>query len=1136
MSGLVTKVITASAGTGKTYRLSLEYLVLLLRFFGKKEFNPDQILVITFTRKATSEIRERIFSHLETIAGKKRGWEELTANLKSLSASLFEEAESTQISEKELDILASAYYYLVTHKERLQVMTIDSFVHSVFRNLVRPIIGIDRFELDQQAVDKRLPFLFNEMMADKLRPKLEKLISRRLKPSLDEYQAFFRSLIANRWIFYLVSKRLKQPSEGSLLHYQADTAAAQRMEEEVYQQFVGSFRQLVVEFTEAMKDIKNLIGTGDLLANNYLSEKYYELFYPLPGILGDFADKFPEYLKDNDILYRFYLLMKKNSYLWDGRKVRHNSKDFPVAEWKELHNETVRHLGDYLIFRLFLPEQRDIMEIWQDVLHHYDKLIYRYKNLTYEDVSWFTFEALYSGEPPLFDAQDSATANEFYEFLSRRTRFILIDEFQDTSILQFNILSPMIEELISGHGALPFGGFIVVGDEKQSIFGWRGGQRDLLLNMDKIYSSIYPQKPEPLTRSWRSSPTLMNFINGVFSHPDLRIHLKNLAADWRYLDICGMKTEADDDTAVQLTIANYSRSEDVIGYNEVLHQFVREMVIPALPSSEENVSTAILARRNNDLENIRMLLAEAGISCDYQSSKSILEHRIIKPVHYLLKFSAWGNWSDFLAFLRSDLVLLDAPQLKKVIRAIKEFEKKVMADIYSEDDRELLLSQMLDLKDIPIAQQALELALSLRLLSIRQSCLTVISACAIQKKLKLERDFTNLTYYLDLCDAYDRGQYLGLPGMTGFIRWCEDNKDEEILQQKDLETGGTIQLLSFHKSKGLEFDRVFVWCKLAPPHDRERMEINTWVQYEDKRYHNISDLALSMHYKSILENSAYNYLAEEDEKRQILEELNGLYVAFTRAKTRLYIFGAYESKESWQKFLSDKAENQKLNLTHIALDCAGKVLSEKGALLADNHWELTSPQKNEPLSAPSSETRAAFSPEASLSPSLQSVFPDWQNPLSDIIKRDSGNNPYDMKKSWLEDRDNLLGELAHYYLSQLRYLEAEEIGQAAIKTKRRYGNLLNPRQLDILIKGLESFLPEIKHLFLPKYDVIYTEYSILYSGREYRIDRIMLDTVSKTYWLIDYKTGNVYEPDGKTRLPTGEAGRIHHHSAAVAVK
>jgi exodeoxyribonuclease V beta subunit len=81
-------------------------------------------------------------------------------------------------------------------------------------------------------------------------------------------------------------------------------------------------------------------------------------------------------------------------------------------------------------------------------------------------------------------------SNTFYEILTTRIRFLLIDEFQDTSILQFKLFLPIIKEITSGEGVKPYGGIIVVGDEKQSIYSWRGGERDFILRMPQLIPDL----------------------------------------------------------------------------------------------------------------------------------------------------------------------------------------------------------------------------------------------------------------------------------------------------------------------------------------------------------------------------------------------------------------------------------------------------------------------------------------------------------------------------------------------------------------------------------------------------------------------------------------------------------------------
>jgi len=197
-------IITASAGTGKTYRLALEYVRLLLDHFGLPGFQIDSILVLTFTRKATAEIKERIEDHLKLLCSshphhaKERG--ELIRELRPGQA----EAE---LSDREDAILRSVNLALASDRKLLQVMTLDSYIGSIFRNIVKPLRSIGDYELDLQAVSKRMPYLLNELMTPALRARVDALLRRKVSPSLDAYEQFFSSLIDNRWLLYLITRR-----------------------------------------------------------------------------------------------------------------------------------------------------------------------------------------------------------------------------------------------------------------------------------------------------------------------------------------------------------------------------------------------------------------------------------------------------------------------------------------------------------------------------------------------------------------------------------------------------------------------------------------------------------------------------------------------------------------------------------------------------------------------------------------------------------------------------------------------------------------------------------------------------------------------------------------------------------------
>jgi hypothetical protein len=113
----------------------------------------------------------------------------------------------------------------------------------------------------------------------------------------------------------------------------------------------------------------------------------------------------------------------------------------------------------------------------------------------------------------------------------------------------------------------------------------------------------------------------------------------------------------------------------------------------------------------------------------------------------------------------------------------------------------------------------------------------------------------------------------------------------------------------------------------------------------------------------------------------------------------------------------------------------------------------------------------------------------------------------------LVQRENLRGNIAHFYLAHIRYAEMPELERARLMTLRQFGNLMVKTDLHHIIDKLEKQLPALKEIFHPDYDIVFTEYTIFQSGREYRIDRLMLNTKAKTYRLIDFKTGGIYQPE-----------------------
>ena len=151
-----TKIIKASAGTGKTYSLSLEFLNILLT---NQEVSFEEIVVITFTNKATAEIRQRIFSHLENILAKNNKGIEIINNLQKLNPNLFQ-------TDEDFKRLAAINQQILTNKDKLNISTIDSLINQIFQGLIAPAQNFIDYTIEPNINEEYLPELFSEMFKE----------------------------------------------------------------------------------------------------------------------------------------------------------------------------------------------------------------------------------------------------------------------------------------------------------------------------------------------------------------------------------------------------------------------------------------------------------------------------------------------------------------------------------------------------------------------------------------------------------------------------------------------------------------------------------------------------------------------------------------------------------------------------------------------------------------------------------------------------------------------------------------------------------------------------------------------------------------------------------------------------------
>ncbi|TVP75957.1 MAG: hypothetical protein EA352_06830 [Gemmatimonadales bacterium] len=444
------ELVIASAGSGKTFRLSTHILTLL-----DGEADPESILASTFTRKAAGEILERVLLRLARVA----------------SGRPDEEMEGLSPA-RARELLVR----LVDRMHQLAIGTLDSFFQRVARSFGMELGLPPEWQLADPSVDQRLQSrAVSRLLAGMDRGELATLL-RLLEGGKDT--ARVHSLLLDRMGQLHSVYRDLVPGSGIEAWGFAEPHAGGRP--------TVAQREAVARAVDQARDLPlTRAGTPN-------------------GHWTRARDAAAQRLRDGD--FRGFVEGGLGSALLGDGEYRKKPIEGDLAaaveaglelarrELGTLHHQRARALG------LLLPR-------WDRILRELRAAEGLY---TFDDVT-----RLVAGQPVGADSEAPITLpadrlRELQYRLDGEIRHLLLDEFQDTSVQQWQALRPLVEEVAAGYAGER--ALVVVGDPKQSIYGWRGGEPRLLEALEDGIGL----PPVPLHESWRSTPAVLDFVNRVF--------------------------------------------------------------------------------------------------------------------------------------------------------------------------------------------------------------------------------------------------------------------------------------------------------------------------------------------------------------------------------------------------------------------------------------------------------------------------------------------------------------------------------------------------------------------------------------------------------------------------------------------
>jgi ATP-dependent exoDNAse (exonuclease V) beta subunit len=637
-----------------------------------------------------------------------------------------------------------------------------------------------------------------------------------------------------------------------------------------------------------------------------------------------------------------------------------------------------------------------------------------------------------------------------------------------------------------------------VGDEKQSIYGWRGGEKKLFASLEEIIGA----ETERLERCYRSDQNIIKLLNEFFDQSEV---------DWEYHPVeANSKNSGLTEVIYGGSSAFYNTdTKTFAGLGEEKQQQIEELNskikenLPAEIAADIKAKYAadygkvsVLARTSNELNTIAESLEKEKVPYILENRNSLLDAALPKAVYDFLYFAAYRDFYSLLKFLRSDLLKIDNQSLKLILKKQQFLKDYFSSNLKVESEPEL---KFLDSKADQLPENKID--------NLKKTF----------KKIKnlIDADYQEIINYL-----YQQTELLGLAAdnslslknlysffkilnsfssLKELLNYLAANRDSEELKQQKVENKDAVSLMTIHQAKGLSLPVEYYYWNPGRRSGSSSGGINFYLEF-DTNYEQLNDyLFIQDQYLAILDWLDYDF-KEKAEKKAEMEELNNLYVALSRAEKDLHLYVEAPRKikpdqdlmwdgssyDYYEIMLLNAVEGSKLTEL-LEMESAGIPLQAEVDSLSDK-LKLNSlnkylkQKKREPKSKENEEKYEYF-------------------------KKQSSSLEISAKK--------LRGLAIHYYLENIKYNSEQEKISARRLLKTKYGNLLGKEKIKAVIENAEDFIAANLEIFSEKYQV-FTEYLLKENDSKgekyYRIDRLLVEELNKVVKIIDYKSGSYRDP------------------------
>ena len=1044
-------VYKASAGSGKTFTLAVQYIRQLI----EDPYSYRRILAVTFTNKATTEMKERILSQLYGIA----------TSLKSSDGYLKEIMKTSDKSVDEIRKAANTALKNIIHDySRFRIETIDSFFQSVMRNLAREL---------ELGANMTIELNNGDVLSDAVDSMIEKLD--RMSPTLYWLLEYIEERIADdkRWN---VSSEIKGFGRNIFDEAYIEKGVALR-EKLKDTKFIPQYRKKLQEKRESILDTMKGFNEHfqEILNANGLTPA--DLKNGARGI-GSYFNKIASGKLSNDVRNSTVEKCLEGAENWTTKTSPHKDTIISLA-----NQVLIQVLNDAESTRMPSNKVLNSCDMSLRYLNNLQLLMRIDSEVREQNLSHNRF-LLSDTNALLHSIIREGDASFVYEKIGTTIDTVMIDEFQDTSRMQWENFHLLLEESLAQKE-----GSMIVGDIKQSIYRWRNGDWKILAGLDKDRS--FRLNSKTLDTNWRSEANIIAFNNDIFTSACKVLNERYKADEGEdctqlldaYSDV---RQKTSKDTKEGYIKLSFLKNSEEHPYTDTTMELLAEEVDSLVKKGVRVNDIAILVRKNKSIPAI----------ADYFDKNT--PYRVVSDEAFRLDASlAVCMLIDGLRYISEPTDRIACARLAVAYQ--KEILKK---DV---DYNTVLLNSVEDYLPAEFRLMLPEMSL-MPLYELLEKLFVIFRMDMIE-----EQDAYLCAFY----DAVTEYMQNNSSELTSFLTYWNDTLYAKTIPSGEI---SGIRILSIHKSKGLEYHTVLLpFCDWKMENETFNHMLWCKINEADADKKPFCELGLTpVNYSSAMAESYFSDSYREERLQLWVDNLNLLYVAFTRACKNLIVWCKDEQKDTVSKLLRESIDCMK----EIKMTCNMPELNEE--------YEEDKEENDEPIVYEYGEICISSEKKKSDSTNRLVAIPEAVNikieSLETEIDFKQSNRSADFIRGDEDEEENLRsqyirqGQLLHTLFASI---DTKENLIAAIERLLFEGVIESAEKAQEIYEIAEKALnlDEVKDWYSGEW-TLYNECSIIYNDEQGKMqtrrpDRVMMKDDEVV--VVDFKFGKK-KPEYSTQV------------------